>query len=81
MTKKLTNSDSANFYDEILEDVHKRKAQVIEDTGNWNDYIHYLKTLRPQMEKDGWVFVDPEEVQKKNLHRHLRTMQKSFTIP
>ena len=56
MMKELTDYEIADFYDEILEDVHRRKAQIVKDTGSWNGYLKYLEALRPQMEKDGWIF-------------------------
>jgi type IV secretory pathway VirD2 relaxase len=71
---EFTDYKTADLYDEILEDVHSRKAQVVKEAGGWNEYLKYLEALRPQIEKDGWVFADMENVRKQNLQRHLHKM-------
>jgi hypothetical protein len=57
--------------DEIMAEVRSRKAHVLQEHGGWEGYCKYLDTIKPQLEKEGWNIVNPDEVYKQNLRRQM----------
>ncbi|MDR0868437.1 MAG: hypothetical protein LBP75_08215 [Planctomycetota bacterium] len=51
------------FYrDEIVEEVRRHRAELLEEYGGIEGYHKHLDEQRPRLEKEGWKFVTPEEV-------------------
>ncbi|MDR3170296.1 MAG: hypothetical protein LBU17_01565 [Treponema sp.] len=58
--------------DEIMTEYRRRKAHVLEKYGDWEELHKHMVEERPRLEKEGWVFVNPDEVYKKNFAVKLR---------
>jgi hypothetical protein len=54
------------YFDEILTEVRRNKAALLEEHGGLEGYLKYLDEKRPQWERVGWVFADLDKVIKAN---------------
>jgi hypothetical protein len=57
------------FKHDILSEVYQRKAHVIEKFGGFDGFMKHLDENRPQLIAEGWQFINPEELQERNLKR------------
>jgi hypothetical protein len=57
--------------DEIMAEVRERKARVLKKYGGIEGLHKHMEEERPRLEKEGWKFVDPDEVYKQNLRRQI----------
>jgi hypothetical protein len=54
------------FYkDEIVEEVRRNREELLQEYGGVNGYLKHLTDEQLRLEKEGWVFVTPEEVRAK----------------
>ena len=55
------------YQDEIVAEVRHNRAKLLEMHGGIEGLQKYMKEERPQLEKEGWRFVSPEEFSKLNM--------------
>jgi hypothetical protein len=59
------------YKDEIVTEVRRNRAKLLEMHGGMEGLQKYMKDERPQLEKEGWRFVSVEEfskLNKSNMH-------------
>jgi hypothetical protein len=66
-----TNDVAYPWDDEIMVEVRQRKAQLLEIYGGIEGLHKHMDEERPLMEKEGWKFVDIDELRKKNYCRQM----------
>jgi hypothetical protein len=59
------------YYDEIMEGVMQRKAELNELYPTFEALHKHLEEERPRLEKEGWKFIDPVEFRELNFRRQL----------
>ena len=50
------------FEDEIVAEVRKHRAELLEEYGGIEGYLKHLEADRPRLEREGWQFVDIGEL-------------------
>jgi hypothetical protein len=63
------------YHDEIMEDVRQRKAQLLKMYGGIEGLHKHQDEERPLLEKEGWKFLDPNEVRERNFRRQAGVPQ------
>jgi hypothetical protein len=53
------------FEDEIVTEVRKHRTELLEEYGGIEGYLKHLEADRPRLEREGWRFVDMDELLKK----------------
>jgi hypothetical protein len=53
------------FEDEIVAEVRKHRAELLEEYGGIEGYLKHIKADRPRLEREGWQFVDISDILKK----------------
>jgi hypothetical protein len=59
------------YHDEILTEVRRNKAELLETYGGVDGLLRHMDEERPQLEKDGWKFVDIDKVRDRNYRRQM----------
>jgi hypothetical protein len=54
------------YQDEIVTEVRRNRAKLLEMHGGMKGLQKYMKEERPQLEKEGWRFVSAEEFSRLN---------------
>jgi hypothetical protein len=54
-----------NFEDEIVAEVRRHRAELLEEYGTIEAYHKHLEEDRPRLEREGWKFVDIDEMLRK----------------
>jgi hypothetical protein len=58
------------FEDEIVAEVRKHRTELLEEYGGIEGYLKHLEADRPRLEREGWQFVNMDELLKK---KHAET--------
>jgi hypothetical protein len=53
------------FEDEIVAEVRKHRAELLEDYGGIEGLRKHFEEERPRLEREGWQFVDIDEMLRK----------------
>ena len=52
-----------NYLDEdLVAEVHRVRAELLEEYGGIKGYLKHLNEDRPRLEKEGWRFITAEEL-------------------
>ena len=54
------------YQDEIITEVRRNRAQLLEIYGGMKGLQRHMKEERPNLEKEGWHFISAEEFSKLN---------------
>jgi hypothetical protein len=57
------------FYDDIIAEVRRNKAELLEKYGGIDGLHKHMDEERPRLEKEGWHFATDEEIAELQ-HRH-----------
>jgi hypothetical protein len=49
------------YSDPRVAEIHRVRAELLEEYGGWEGYNKHLDEERPRLEAEGWHFVTPEE--------------------
>jgi hypothetical protein len=57
-----------NIYeDEIVVEVRKHRAELLEEFGGIEGYLDHIEADRLRLEREGWQFADMNEIHQKQL--------------
>jgi hypothetical protein len=59
------------YHDEILEEVHRNKAKASAMYDGSEAFHKQMTEMQLQMEKEGWKFVNINEVRERNYRRQM----------
>jgi hypothetical protein len=51
-----------NRYEDPVAEVHRIRAELLEEYGGIKGYLKHLDEDRPRLEKEGWRFAGPDEL-------------------
>ena len=51
-----------NYEEDPVAEVHRIRAELLEEYGGIKGYLQHLDEDRPRLEKEGWRFASPEEL-------------------
>jgi hypothetical protein len=58
------------FEDETVAEVRKRREELLDEYGGMEGYLKHIEKDRPRWEREGWKFVDINDMLKK---KHTET--------
>jgi hypothetical protein len=51
-----------NHTEDPVAEVHRIRAELLEEYGGIKGYLKHLNEDRPRLEREGWHFANPEEL-------------------
>ncbi|MDR2490203.1 MAG: hypothetical protein LBD20_02240 [Spirochaetaceae bacterium] len=56
------------YYDKVLEEVRRNRENLLNVYGGIDGFHEYMRQERPRLEKDGWKFINPDELRERKSH-------------
>jgi hypothetical protein len=50
------------YKDEIVAEVRQHRQELLEEYGGIDGYLRHQEVDRSRLEKEGWIFITPEEI-------------------
>jgi hypothetical protein len=57
--------------DEVMLEVRQNKAELLQKYGGIQGLLQHMDNERPELEKQGWKFIDSKDVYSQNLQRQI----------